>query len=193
MSATSAGLQQSFEFVRLGLNGPNPARNSRPCVADTPPAYACQASRPAKPNGPAREPDLMRGLADQPAERPARFLPQSACYLCCASGDVRCRWQGCHQRRRVAVGEILVALGVRTIPFGIAAVVLGFGLRSLGTQAGPADVGLRGPSLSVFGTIHPDIFRLPEPIGSALPGDRIRLASSDRRSGLMPRPLDRTC
>ena len=75
------------------------------------------------------------------------------------------------------MGEILVALGVRTIPFGIAAVVLGFGLRSLGTQAGPADVGLRGPSLSVFGTIHPDIFRLPEPIGSALPGDRIRLAS----------------
>jgi len=36
VSATSAGLQQSFEFVRLGLNGRNPARNSRPCVADTP-------------------------------------------------------------------------------------------------------------------------------------------------------------
>jgi Protein of unknown function (DUF2778) len=75
------------------------------------------------------------------------------------------------------VGEILVGLGFRAVPFGIAAVVLGFGLKSLGTQASPADVGLRGSSLSVFGTIHPDIFRLPEPIGSALPPDRVRLAS----------------
>src|SRR6476620_2189754 len=55
------------------------------------PAYACQASRPAKPNGPAREPDLMRGLADQPAGRPARptrtiFAAISVLPLACVGG-----------------------------------------------------------------------------------------------------------
>ena len=76
------------------------------------------------------------------------------------------------------MGEALVRVGVRSIPFGIAAVVWGFVLKSPGTQAGPADIGLRAdrPRISVFGTIHPDIFRLRAPIGSQPPVDRVRLA-----------------
>jgi hypothetical protein len=54
---------------------------------------------------------------------------------------------------------------------------LGFVLKSAGTQAGPADPGLAGPSISVFGTIHPDIFRLRAPLGSGQPGGRVQLAS----------------
>ena len=54
---------------------------------------------------------------------------------------------------------------------------VGFVLKSAVTQAGPADTGLSGPSISVFGTIHPDIFRLRAPLGSGHPGERIRLAS----------------
>jgi hypothetical protein len=68
-------------------------------------------------------------------------------------------------------------VGVRAIPFGIAAMFLGFVLKLPGTQAGPADVGLTGPSVSVFGTIHPDIFRLRAPLGSERPAARVRVAS----------------
>jgi hypothetical protein len=68
-------------------------------------------------------------------------------------------------------------LGVRAIPFGIAAMFLGFVLKLPGTQAGPADAGLTGPSVSVFGTIHPDIFRLRAPLGSERPVARVRVAS----------------
>jgi hypothetical protein len=77
------------------------------------------------------------------------------------------------------VGDILVRLGVPAIPLGVAAVVLGIALKSAGSQAGPAavDAGLGGPSLSVFGTIHPDIFRLRAPIGSGLADTGIRVAS----------------
>jgi len=53
----------------------------------------------------------------------------------------------------------------------------GFVLKSAGTQAGPADIGLPGPAVSVFGTIHPDIFRLRAPMGSGHPGDHVRVAS----------------
>jgi hypothetical protein len=52
---------------------------------------------------------------------------------------------------------------------------VGFVLKSAGTQAGPAE--LPGPGMSVFGTIHPDIYRLRAPLGSGQSGDRIRLAS----------------
>jgi hypothetical protein len=55
--------------------------------------------------------------------------------------------------------------------------VLGFILRSPGTQAGPAEAEPRGPGVSVFGTIHPEIFRLDAPLGSGPPAGRIRLAS----------------
>jgi Protein of unknown function (DUF2778) len=74
------------------------------------------------------------------------------------------------------VGEVLVRVGVRAIPFGIAALVSGFVLELAGTQAGPADIGLRAASVSVFGTIHPGIFRLRAPIGSQPSVDSVRLA-----------------
>jgi hypothetical protein len=60
---------------------------------------------------------------------------------------------------------------------------LGIALKSVGTQAGPADVSLRGPSLSVFGTIHPDIFRLRAPIGSGLSDEGVRVASLETQVG----------
>jgi hypothetical protein len=54
---------------------------------------------------------------------------------------------------------------------------LGFVLKSAGTQAGPADTALPGPSISVFGTIHPDIFRLRTPLGSGHRSERVSVAS----------------
>jgi len=78
---------------------------------------------------------------------------------------------------------VSVRLGVRAIPFGIAAVTLGFFLRSAGTQAGLAATGLLGPGISVFGTIHPDVFRIRTPLGSGRPGDRVRLASLELQVG----------
>jgi hypothetical protein len=87
------------------------------------------------------------------------------------------------------LGGILVQLGLRAIPFGIAAVILGFVLKSVGTQARPADTALPGPRLSVFGTIHPDIFRLSAPLGSESAGDRVRLASLGPQVGLFDAPL----
>jgi Tlde1 domain len=69
----------------------------------------------------------------------------------------------------VGVGSVLRRSGVRGIPLGIAAIVLGFVLRSPGTQADTAETGPRGSGISVFGTIHPDIFRLS--------GPRLRVAS----------------
>ena len=76
-------------------------------------------------------------------------------------------------------------MGVRSVPFGIVAIVLGFVLKSPGTQADPADIGLRAerPSISVFGTIHPDIFRFRAPIGSQPAVDRVRVASLDPQAG----------
>jgi hypothetical protein len=71
----------------------------------------------------------------------------------------------------------LVQLGLRAIPFGIAAMILGFVLKSAGTQAQPADAALAGPRLSVFGTIHPELFWLGAPLGLESAGDRVRLAS----------------
>jgi hypothetical protein len=82
----------------------------------------------------------------------------------------------------------VVQLGLRAIPFGIAAMILGFVLKSVGTQARPADTALPGPRLSVFGTIHPEIFQL----GSKSAGDRVRLASLEPQIGLfVPTPVGR--
>jgi hypothetical protein len=81
----------------------------------------------------------------------------------------------------------LVQLGVRAIPLGIAAMVLGFTLKSAGTQAGPAET-LPGLRVSVFGTIHPEIFRLSAPLGSGAAGDRVRLASLEPEVGLFDAP-----
>jgi Protein of unknown function (DUF2778) len=86
------------------------------------------------------------------------------------------------------LGDVLVQLGLRAIPFGIAAVILGFVLKSVGTQARPADTASPGPRLSVFGTIHPDIFRLSAPLGSESAGDRVRLASLGPQVGLFDAP-----
>ena len=81
------------------------------------------------------------------------------------------------------MGGVLRQFGLRAIPFGIAAMVLGFILKSAGTQAGPADT-LPGLRVSVFGTIHPGIFRLSAPLGSESAGDRLRLASLEPQIGL---------
>jgi hypothetical protein len=85
----------------------------------------------------------------------------------------------------------LVRLGVPAIPLGVAAVVLGIALKSAGTQAGPvpADAGLGGSSLSVFGTIHPDIFRLRAPIGSGLADMGVRVASLESPVGSDAPPI----
>jgi hypothetical protein len=72
---------------------------------------------------------------------------------------------------------------MRAIPFAIAAMVLGFILKSAGTQAGPADT-LPGPRVSVFGTIHPEIFRLSAPLGSGSASNRLRSASLEPQIGL---------
>ena len=55
--------------------------------------------------------------------------------------------------------------------------VAGFVLKSMGTLASPVEAGLRDPGISVFGTIHPEIFRLRAPLGAELPAERVRLAS----------------
>ena len=61
--------------------------------------------------------------------------------------------------------------------------VAGFVLRSLGTLAGPIDVGLSDPGISVFGTIHPEIYRLRTPLGAGLPAGSVRVASLDPQVG----------
>src|SRR5262245_66095915 len=81
------------------------------------------------------------------------------------------------------MGGVLGQFGLRAIPFGIAAMVLGFILKSAGTQAGPADT-LPGLRVSVFGTIHPEVFRLSAPLGSGSASDRVRLASLEPQVGL---------
>jgi hypothetical protein len=74
----------------------------------------------------------------------------------------------------------LIQLGVRAIPFGIAALVLAFVLKLPGMQADPTNTGLPAPSISVFGTIHADIFPVRVPLGSR----RVQVASLDPRIGL---------
>jgi Tlde1 domain len=68
--------------------------------------------------------------------------------------------------------------------------LLGFVLKSAGTQAGPAEPGLLGPRVSVFGTIHPELFRLSAPLGSGSPGDRVRLASLEPLVGFFDAPAN---
>jgi Protein of unknown function (DUF2778) len=78
----------------------------------------------------------------------------------------------------------LIHSGVRGVPLGIAAMFLTFILKSAGTQAGPADIGSLAPGISVFGTIHPDIFRMRAPLGSEPPPDRLQVASLQPLIGL---------
>jgi Tlde1 domain len=81
------------------------------------------------------------------------------------------------------VGDLLVRVGIRAIPVGLAFVVAGFVLRSLGTLAAPVDAGLSDPGISVFGTIHPEIYRLRTPLGAGLPAGSVRVASLDPQVG----------
>ncbi len=60
---------------------------------------------------------------------------------------------------------------------------LTFVLKTAGTQAGPADIGSPGAGVSVFGTIHAEIFRLPVPLGSSPPTHRLQLASLEPQAG----------
>src|SRR5215831_20151224 len=121
------------------------------------------------------------------ADQPEIFSPQSACLLPRASGGRTLPLGATPAATWVSVGGILVQLGVRAVPFGIAAIVLGFILKSAGTQAGPADP-LPGLRVSVFGTTHPEIFRLSAPLGSESAGDRVRLASLESQVGLFDAP-----
>jgi hypothetical protein len=77
---------------------------------------------------------------------------------------------------------------MRAIPLGIGVMLLGFVLKSAGTQAGPTDTALPAPRVSVFGTIHAEVFRLGAPLGSGVAGDRIRLASLEPQVGLFDTP-----
>src|SRR5262249_52311001 len=138
---------------------------------------------------PRRRTLVTRGAASNHRDQPIEiFSPQSACLLSPASGDVRCRWTLRQRQRGKESGGVLVQLGLRAIPFGIAAMILGFVLKSAGTQARPADTALPGPRLSVFGTIHPEIFRLSAPLGSEAAGDGVRLASLEPQVGLFDAP-----
>jgi hypothetical protein len=71
----------------------------------------------------------------------------------------------------------LVKWGMRAIPLGIAAMLSGFVLGLAGMREDPAEAGSTAPSASVFGTIHPDIFRFRAPVGSAVAVGRLQLAS----------------
>jgi hypothetical protein len=75
----------------------------------------------------------------------------------------------------------LVQWGIRAIPLGIAAMLVVFVLNSQGTEATPEDTGSVGSGVSVFGTIHPDIFRFRTPVGTAIARGRLQLASLDPR------------
>ncbi|WP_245430987.1 DUF2778 domain-containing protein [Rhodoplanes roseus] len=85
----------------------------------------------------------------------------------------------------------MIRVGIRSIPIGVAAVVaLGFVLKAPGTHAGPSEIGFypERPSLSVFGTIHPGLFRLPTPTATespvaTIPSRSMRLASLDPQIG----------
>jgi hypothetical protein len=55
--------------------------------------------------------------------------------------------------------------------------LVGFVLQMPGTQADPSDSGSRSSGVSVFGTIHPDLYRLAAPLGSGPRFDRVRVAS----------------
>jgi hypothetical protein len=72
---------------------------------------------------------------------------------------------------------ILTRLGVGAIAFGSVAMVLTFVLKPAGMQTIPEDTGSSASGISVFGTIHPDIFRFQAPLGSGPRRDRVQLAS----------------
>jgi Protein of unknown function (DUF2778) len=75
---------------------------------------------------------------------------------------------------------VLVRAVTRSIPIGIAALVIGFAVKSGRTPAGPVEASLWGerPGLSVLGRIHPEIFDRRPSVGSRVPArPPVRLAS----------------
>jgi type VI secretion system (T6SS) effector TldE1-like protein len=80
------------------------------------------------------------------------------------------------------VGNVLVGAAVRSISVGIAALALGLALKSGLTSTAPAHAGLlvERPGVSVFGTIHPQLFAWRPPVGARIPENPVvRLASAD--------------
>jgi hypothetical protein len=78
------------------------------------------------------------------------------------------------------VGEVVVRAGMRSIFAGVVALGMGFAVKSGGTPAAPADAGMsiERPGISVFGTIHPDIFNLRPLVGSQIRASQgVRVAS----------------
>ncbi len=77
------------------------------------------------------------------------------------------------------MGEALIRVGVGSILFGIAAVAMGFVLKSPAMHTGSADIGLRvaHSGISVFGTVRSDSFRLRAPVKSQARVDQVRVAS----------------
>src|SRR6516225_1874696 len=89
-----------------------------------------------------------------------------------------------HQRRcGVRMGGVLGQFGLRAIPFGIAAIVLGFILKSAGTQAGPADT-LAGLRVSVFWDNPPRGFPAQRAARIRVGERSLRLASLEPQVGL---------
>jgi hypothetical protein len=78
---------------------------------------------------------------------------------------------------------VLIQLGVRAIPAGIGAMLLGFILGLAGTQVDPAETGPPSSGISVFGTIHPNLFQAGAALGSRPQVQRIQLASLEPQIG----------
>jgi len=75
---------------------------------------------------------------------------------------------------------VLVRGVTRCIPIGIAALMIGFAVKSGRTPAGPVEASLEGerPGLSVSGRIPPEIFDRRPSVGARIPARRpVRLAS----------------
>src|SRR6516165_570349 len=81
------------------------------------------------------------------------------------------------------MGGVLRQFGLRAIPFGIAAIVLGFILKSAGTQAGPADT-LAGLRVSVFWDNPPRGFPAQRAARIRVGERSLRLASLEPQVGL---------
>src|ERR1700720_2875497 len=104
-------------------------------------------------------------------------MPQSSVFLPARRGTYVAVGRWARGDVGVRVGTYWLDWGSARVPSGRPAMFLSFVLKSGGTQAGPADTGLPGSGISVFGTIHPDMFPVRVPLGSARPIYRVELAS----------------
>jgi len=102
-------------------------------------------------------------------------MPQSAGFVLARQGT--CVPDAVRSATWVTGGDALLQFGIRAVPVGIAAVLLALVLKWAGTQPGRADSAAPDAAVSVFGTIHADIFRFRVPLGSGRPADRVQVAS----------------